>query len=89
MHHTAFATPLVPEMRRERGELRASLVRAGREQAAQERLRLEGRREHMHSEVEVLRRILAKAEHVEGNAAANDLMSGDFLARRHHFDIMD
>ena len=76
--YTAFATVLVPEIRRERDELRAALVRAEREQAAQERLRLERRREHMHCEVEVVRRILAKAEHVEGNAAAGDLVSVDF-----------
>ena len=87
--YTAFATSLVPEMRRERDELRAALVRAEEEQAAQERLRLERRREHMHSEVEALRRILAQAEHVEGNAAVNDLISGDFLARRHHFENVD
>ena len=83
------ATPLRREMRTECGELRAALVRVQHGQAEQERLYFERRREHMHCEVEVLRRALAKAEHVEGTAAASDLMSEGFLARRGHFENVD
>ena len=86
---TDVATSLVPEMRTERDELRAALVKAEDEQSEQERLRLERRREHMHCEVEVLRRILAKAEQVEGNAEARELMSAEFLTRRGLLEKVD
>lgn len=87
--YTEYAMSSVPEMRTERDELRAALVKAEHEQSEQERLRLERRREHMHCEVEVLRRILAKAEQVEGNAEARELMSAEFLTRRGLFEKVD
>ena len=94
--YTDYSMSLVPEMRTERDELRAALVKTEHEQSEQERWRLEqeragalARREHMHCEVEVLRRILAKAEQVEGNDEARELLNAEFLERRGLFEKVD